>query len=103
MMYEALSHLPRVFLNQSYESYIAQHLFGPLNMSGSTFSVAEAEARGQLAHGFQSTMQDMYTGANGSLVATVPYFQRPGEEGVWAGAGGVLTSTRDMVYLIHTV
>ncbi|KAF9455443.1 beta-lactamase/transpeptidase-like protein [Collybia nuda] len=96
MMYEALSHLPRVFLNQSYESYISQHLFSRLDMSDSTFSVAEAEARGQLAHGFQWTMRDMYTGANGRLIATVPYFQRPGEEKVWAGAGGVLTSTRDM-------
>jgi CubicO group peptidase (beta-lactamase class C family) len=97
MMYETLSHLPKIFLNQSYESYIKQHLFTPLNMTESTFSVLEAEASGQLAHGFQWSMQDQYTRANGSLVPTVPYFQRPGEEKIWAGAGGVLTSTRDMV------
>lgn len=96
-MYETLSYLPQVLLNQTYESYIAQHIFNPLNMSSSTFSVAEAEARGTLAHGFQWDAQDITQGKNGTLVATVPYFQRPGEEEIWAGAGGVLTSARDLV------
>ncbi|KAF9005373.1 beta-lactamase/transpeptidase-like protein [Hymenopellis radicata] len=35
-------------------------------------------------------------GKNGTLTATVPYFQRPGEESIWAGAGGVLSSARDL-------
>ena len=66
-------------------------------MAVSTFSVVEAEARGTLAHGFQHDAQDFTKGKNGTLKATVPYFQRPGEEKTWAGAGGVLTSARDLV------
>jgi CubicO group peptidase (beta-lactamase class C family) len=100
-MYETLSYLPEVLLNQTYEAYIAEHLFKPLNMMASTFSVAEAEARGTLADGFQRDSEDITKGKNGTLKATVPYFQRPGEERTWAGAGGVLTSARDLVGLLR--
>jgi len=98
-MYETLSYLPQVLLNQTYESYIAQHIFGPLNMTASTFSVSEAEARGTLADGFQRDMKDSMNNNNGTLTPIVPYFHRPGEENIWAGAGGVLTSSRDLVRL----
>lgn len=105
MMYGALSYLPQVLLNESLESYVAQHLFGPLDMSASTYSVAEAEAAG-LAHGHQWSMRDLTKGYNGTLVASAPYFLRPGEEEIWAGPGGILTSARDLVrthdiYLCH--
>jgi CubicO group peptidase (beta-lactamase class C family) len=100
LMYKTLSYLPEVF-NQSYQAYIAEHLFKPLNMSASTFSVAEAEARGTLTDGFQRDSQDIMKCKNGTLKATVPYFQRPGEERTWAGAGGVLTSARDLVGLLQ--
>lgn len=96
-MYETLSHLPPLLLNQSYESYIAQHLFTPLNMSSATYSVAVAEKAGNLADGFSSYMRDSSAGRNGTLKATMPYFLRPGDEGVWAGAGGVLASAEDLV------
>lgn len=97
LMFETLSYLPQILLNQTYESYIAHHLFGPLNMTSSTFSVAEAEARGTFVNGFLWDMEDITKGKNGTRVAVDPYFQRPGEEGTWAGAGGVLTSARDLV------
>ena len=77
---------------------VCEHIFKPLNMSASTFSVAEAEARGTLADGFHPDAQDFTKGKNGTLKATVPYFLRPGEERTWAGAGGVLTSARDLVF-----
>ena len=96
-MYETLSYLPVVLLNQTYEAYIKEHIFKPLNMTASTFSVVEAEARGTLADGFQPDAQDFTKGKNGTLKATVPYFLRPGEERTRAGAGGVLTSARDLV------
>ncbi|KAJ7681368.1 beta-lactamase/transpeptidase-like protein [Mycena rosella] len=96
LMYETLSHLQPTLLNQSFESYIASHLFAPLGMNASTYSVAEAEARGTLAHGFHWSMKDALAGRNGTLTATVPYFQRPGEERVWAGAAGILSSARDL-------
>ncbi|KAJ7748424.1 beta-lactamase/transpeptidase-like protein [Mycena metata] len=96
LMYETLSHLLPTLLDQSFESYIAEHIFTPLGMNASTYSVAEAEARGTLAHGFHWSMKDLLVGRNGSLTATVPYFQRPGEEKIWAGAAGILTSARDL-------
>jgi CubicO group peptidase (beta-lactamase class C family) len=97
LMYETLSHLPPTLLNQTFESYIAEHLFAPLGMASSTYSVGEAEERGTLAHGFHWDMQDYLFGLNGTRTATVPYFQRPGEENIWAVAAGVLTSARDLV------
>ncbi|KAK7442199.1 hypothetical protein VKT23_016171 [Stygiomarasmius scandens] len=96
LMYETLSYLPQLLLNQSYESYIAQHLFIPLNMTSSTFSIAEAEASGDFADGFHRSMRDTIVGINGTLTPTIPYFSRPGEETIWAGAGGVITSARDL-------
>ncbi|KAJ7349818.1 beta-lactamase/transpeptidase-like protein [Mycena albidolilacea] len=96
LMYETLSHLPPTLLNQTFESFAYQHLFEPLGMNSSTYSVAEAEKRGALAHGFHWDMQDYLFGFNGTRTATVPYFQRYGEERIWAGAGGILTSARDL-------
>ncbi|KAJ7651365.1 beta-lactamase/transpeptidase-like protein [Roridomyces roridus] len=96
LMYEALSYLPPTFLNQTFESYISQHIFDPLGMSSSTFSLAEAEASGNLAHGFYWSMQDWLHGINGTRTAIDPFFQRPGEEKIRAGAGGILTSVRDL-------
>jgi CubicO group peptidase (beta-lactamase class C family) len=96
-MYQTLSYLPEVLLNQTYEAYIAEHIFKPLDMTASTFSVAEAEAWGTLTHGFQHDARDFTKGKNGTLKAIVPFFQRPGEERTLAGAGGVLTSARDLV------
>ena len=66
-------------------------------MTTSTFSVVEAEARGTLVDGYLSDVQYFTKGKNGTLKASVPYFQRPGEERTCAGAGGVLTSARDLV------
>lgn len=96
-MYETLSYLPTLFFNQTYDSYVTEHLFKPLNMTSSTYSVAEAESWGTLANGFMYDMEDVTQENNGTLKATVPYFLRPGGEMIWAGAGGVLTSTRDLV------
>ncbi|KAG5640949.1 hypothetical protein DXG03_006547 [Asterophora parasitica] len=121
MMYETLSHLPTRLLNASFESYVTQNIFHPAGMTAATYSVEAAEARTYppgykfpepgpfddgssgrkaiplLAHGHQSSLRDFYAKRPGALRPTVPYFQRPGEERVWAGAGGVLTSVRDMV------
>ena len=42
LMFETLSYLPEVPLNQTYETYIREHIFKPLSMTASTFSVVEA-------------------------------------------------------------
>ncbi|KAF9524480.1 beta-lactamase/transpeptidase-like protein [Crepidotus variabilis] len=96
LMYSVLSYLPKILLNQSYPSYVSQHIFNPLNMTASTFSVAEAEKRGSFVDGFQYDMEDIPNGKNGTQKPTVPYLVRAGDEEAWAGPGGVLTSARDM-------
>lgn len=96
-MYETLSYLPVALLGQSYESYVAQHLFEPLNMSSSTFSIAEAEKSGQFATGHLASGRDFTRGLNGTIKPIVPTWFRPGQERVWAGAGGVISSARDLV------
>ncbi|KAJ7615898.1 beta-lactamase/transpeptidase-like protein [Roridomyces roridus] len=96
LMFETLSYLPPTVLNQTFESYISKNIFDPLGMSSSTYSVAEAETSGNLAHGFYWSMQDWLYGINGTRTAIDPYFQRPGEEKIWAGAAGILTSARDL-------
>ncbi|KAJ7049059.1 beta-lactamase/transpeptidase-like protein [Mycena amicta] len=104
LMYEVLSHLPPTLLNQSFESYITQNILTPLGMNASTYSVAEAEARvlpgpdgltRQLAHGFHWSMKDSLVNRTGVLTPS-EYFERPGEEKVWAGAAGILASPRDL-------
>ncbi|PFH48917.1 hypothetical protein AMATHDRAFT_148822 [Amanita thiersii Skay4041] len=96
LMYESLAVLPSLLLNQSYESYIAEHIFNPLDMSSSTYSVKVAESSGQFAHGFQWTMRDLTKGIKGSLTATVPYYARDESEKAFPGCGGVISSARDL-------
>ncbi|KAF5376299.1 hypothetical protein D9615_008485 [Tricholomella constricta] len=131
MMYETLSHLPTRLLNVSFESYVAQNIFHPVGMTASTYSVETAESRTYppgykfpepepsdgtypwniqgaktipiLAHGHQYSLRDFYAEERGTLRPTVPYFQRPGEERIWAGAGGVFTSVKDMVPWLSTL
>ncbi|KAF7320624.1 Beta-lactamase domain-containing protein [Mycena chlorophos] len=101
LMYETLAHLPPTLLNQTFESYVEQHIFQPLGMNASTYSVAEAEARTladgtrALAHGHHWSMKDALAGMTGVLTPS-EYFQRPGEERIWAGAAGILSSARDL-------
>ena len=106
-MYETLSYLPELFLNQTYESYIAQHLFKPLNMASSTFAIADVDEyyipgqkgkfADRMAEGHLADGRDFIRGRNGTLKAIVPNWTRPGDERIWAGAGGVITTARDLV------
>ncbi|PFH47488.1 hypothetical protein AMATHDRAFT_42916 [Amanita thiersii Skay4041] len=96
LMYESMAALPSVLLNQSYESYVAEHLFNPLNMSSSAYSVKDAEASGRFAHGYQWSMRDLTKGIKGIRAATIPFFAMNGSEKAFAGCGGVISSPRDL-------
>ena len=63
-MFKTLSYLPKVLLNQTYETNIKEDIFKPLNMTASTVSVVEAEARGTLVDGFLPDAQDFTKGKN---------------------------------------
>ncbi|KAG6883119.1 hypothetical protein C0993_007763 [Termitomyces sp. T159_Od127] len=126
MMYETLSYLPKRLLNVSFESFVDDHIFKPAGMNASTYSVEKAEARMYpqshvlggikshatsiksdsvpvMAEGHQYSLRDFYVEERGELRPTIPYFQRPGNERVWAGAGGIITSVRDMVPWLSTL
>jgi len=101
-MYDSLAYLPEMLVNQSFASYVDQHIFKPLNMSTATYSVATAEA-GRMAHGFQVSGQDLKRSLNGTRKAIVPHYMRPLEEAISAGSGGVIASARDMATWVSTL
>ncbi|KAF9449778.1 beta-lactamase/transpeptidase-like protein [Macrolepiota fuliginosa MF-IS2] len=95
LMYDSLGYLPEVLVNQELGSYVEQHIFTPLNMSSSTYSVAKAEG-GSLADGFTPSEQGPKRDIDGVKKAIIPYYVRPEDENLSAGSGGVKSSARDM-------
>ncbi|KAJ6529142.1 beta-lactamase/transpeptidase-like protein [Mycena vulgaris] len=51
-MYTVLSHLPRVLLNTTYETYVHDNIFAPLGMNATTYFYTDAVKTGRLANGF---------------------------------------------------
>lgn len=72
-------------------------------MNSSTVSVAKAQKlpHGQLSEGFLRSGRNVQLGLEGNLTAIQPFFIPEGEEEIWRGAGGVLTSARDLVTSHH--
>ncbi|KAF9049390.1 beta-lactamase/transpeptidase-like protein [Hymenopellis radicata] len=99
LMYEALSHLTVLHStkNQTYEEYVGEKFFQPLNMTSTTYSVKEAEGSGLLANSFVQHGRDLAFGIQGTVREVVPYMLRPGQENIWAGAAGIFSTARDMV------
>ncbi|XP_006462727.1 hypothetical protein AGABI2DRAFT_179366 [Agaricus bisporus var. bisporus H97] len=95
LLYDSLGLLPEVLVGQSLSAYVDHHIFKPLGLSNSTYSITEAEKR-LLADGFLTSGQDLKRGLNGIKKPIVPFYARPGEESISAGSGGVISSARDM-------
>lgn len=68
-------------------------------MNSTTLSVAKAQAlpHGQMSEGFLRSGRNVQLGLEGVRTAIKPFFIPEGEEEIWRGAGGVLTSARDLV------
>lgn len=96
LLYHTLGYLPEALVNQTLSAYVDHHIFKPLGMTDSTYSIADAEKH-LLADGFQISGQDLRRGLNGTKKPIIPFYERPGEESVGAGSGGVISSARDMV------
>ncbi|EKM79433.1 hypothetical protein AGABI1DRAFT_106919 [Agaricus bisporus var. burnettii JB137-S8] len=95
LLYDSLGLLPEVLVGQSLSAYVDRHIFKPLGLSNSTYSITEAEKR-LLADGFLTSGQDLKRGLNGIKRPIIPFYARPGEESISAGSGGVISSARDM-------
>jgi len=96
-MYETLSYLPTLLLNQSLPDFVQSNFFDRLNMSSATYSVEKAESSGNLAQGFVYDMSDIALGLPGQKKPTIPFLLDQEGQEIWQGAAGVLSSARDLV------
>jgi CubicO group peptidase (beta-lactamase class C family) len=98
LCYDSLGLLPEILVGESLSAYVDRHIFQPLGMVNSTYSIAKAE-KGDLADGFQISGEDLKRGLNGTKKPIIPFFERPGdlEQSISAGSGGIISSARDMV------
>jgi CubicO group peptidase (beta-lactamase class C family) len=82
-----------------------EHFFDALSMNSTTVSVAKAQKlpHGQLSEGFLRSGRNLQLGQEGVRTAIQPFFIPEGEEEIWRGAGGVLTSARDLVCILSLI
>ncbi|KZT55793.1 beta-lactamase/transpeptidase-like protein [Calocera cornea HHB12733] len=101
MMYATASYLVSLLSTLPYPTFVAERIFAPLRMSSSTYSPQAAFDSGKLAENW------VYAAGPGqNETRRVPYFL-----GDWsaravevnAGAGGVITCTRDLVQWVTTL
>ncbi|KAF7350296.1 Beta-lactamase class penicillin binding protein [Mycena venus] len=96
-MYTVLSHIPQVLLNTTYEKYVHDNIFAPLGMDHTTFFYTDAVKTGRLADGFlredANLTEDPFS--RGTIRA-LPYWDQSPKGHVISGAGGVISSARDM-------
>ncbi|KXN88233.1 Protein flp [Leucoagaricus sp. SymC.cos] len=80
LMYDSLAYLPQLSVNQSFSSYVEQHILQPLG----------------IGRGLQS-------GFDGVKKPIVPLFVKPGNDYDLAGSAGVLSSARDLTVWVATL
>ncbi|KAF9070759.1 beta-lactamase/transpeptidase-like protein [Rhodocollybia butyracea] len=99
IMYIVLSYIPEVFLNVRFAQYVKKHIFLPLGLHATTYSGDLAGATGKLAAGFARDQVNKTEDIFGmGIPRALPYWNPGGEEGnIISGAGGVISSARDMM------
>ncbi|KAG5646096.1 hypothetical protein DXG03_004335 [Asterophora parasitica] len=105
-MYITLSHLPDLLVGKPFGRYIRDNIFVPLGMNSTTYSVDLANSNGQRADGMSREGLDPYVDPFAGTPRAVRYWASPinGEDGnVLAGAGGVITSAKDMATWLQTL
>lgn len=78
------AHIVAKYANTSYPAFVAERLFGPLNMSSTTFWPSEAHASGKLSQAWTRTGR------------RTPFWFTDEVVPLNAGAGGVISSAEDM-------
>lgn len=91
------AHLPSFLLpsRPSFGAYLQEHIFGPLGMTSTFTSVAQARKTGHLSDGFTRTNVSL-PDPLGEL-RPLPFFLADNAGDINSGAGGVITSTKDIV------
>ena len=85
-MYILTSHIVSLYSGKPYIEFVKERVFTPLNMSTTTFSEFEASQTGLLTHSF-----------NAVVGSRLPFWFPDSVKVLNAGAGGVISSTRDLV------
>ncbi|KAF8132830.1 beta-lactamase/transpeptidase-like protein [Boletus edulis] len=92
IMYMVATHVIETYAGQLYTSFVQERIFVPLGMTSTTFSPAEAEASGQMTHGWTSEGR------------RVPECFNEETAFAMAGPGGIISNAIDMgVYNNQTV
>ncbi|KAF8436227.1 beta-lactamase/transpeptidase-like protein [Boletus edulis BED1] len=90
IMYMVAAHVIETYAGQSYTSFVQERIFVPLGMTSTTFSPAEAEASGQMTHGWTSEGR------------RVPECFNEETAFAMAGPGGIISNAIDMAKWIST-
>ncbi|KAI0632695.1 beta-lactamase/transpeptidase-like protein [Trametes polyzona] len=84
-MYMLGSYIVAKYANTTYPAFVTERLFGPLNMSSSTFWHSEAQASGRLSQAWTSRGR------------RIPFWHTDDIAELIAGAGGIISSAEDTV------
>ncbi|KAF8132810.1 beta-lactamase/transpeptidase-like protein [Boletus edulis] len=90
IMYMVAAHVIETYAGQSYTSFVQERIFAPLGMTSTTFSPAEAEASGQMTHGWTREGRRIPECFNEETAFAM------------AGPGGIISNAIDMAKWIST-
>ncbi|KAI0070056.1 beta-lactamase/transpeptidase-like protein [Panus rudis PR-1116 ss-1] len=103
-MYVVGAYIVGKYAGQPYPAFVKSRIFSPLNMTSSTFSGTEAAATGNLSHAFVVPYDPSGNGTNGTPKRRIPFwFSDEDEEGLLAGAGGIVSNAIDMTKWLATL
>ncbi|KAI0070057.1 beta-lactamase/transpeptidase-like protein [Panus rudis PR-1116 ss-1] len=103
-MYVVGAYIVEKYAGQSYPAFVKSRIFSPLNMTSSTFSGTKAEATGHLCHAFIDPYDPNGNGTDGSPKRRIPFWlSDKDQEGLLAGAGGIVSNTIDMTKWLATL
>ncbi|KAK0489936.1 beta-lactamase/transpeptidase-like protein [Armillaria luteobubalina] len=105
-MYMLLSYLPEILLPHKppFARYVKEHIFEPLGLTSTTYSVDVARASGNLAQGMArdgvNKTEDLFGKGNPRAMRHPNWFLAGGEDGNYkSGAGGAINSAKDAALL----
>ncbi|KAJ7895579.1 beta-lactamase/transpeptidase-like protein [Mycena olivaceomarginata] len=103
-MYTTLSHFPTALVNATYEQYVHDNILAPLGMEDTRYFYADAVKTGRLADSFlregANLTEDPF--AQGTI-RVFPYWDQSTKGHVISGAGGVISSARDMAIWLQAL
>ena len=85
-MYIFLPEVINTYSGMTFQEFVTERIFAPLNMTSTTYNLTEAEATGHMSQSW------IFTGRRIPII-----FQDPTTTNLIAGAGGAISNAIDMV------